>query len=197
MSRTIRRTTTIMAAFASAALLLAGCSADGGSEPPTPESPGPESTVAEPAPPPESKSPEDEAIEAAEPLVYEYFRVRNAVAKDAASYPREDLKTVAYDVALMDLENIHALMSSGDRQTGDAVVDSVEVHDTHLDEERPTVRFRACVDSSTVDIVNEAGESKTADRAGHAAFLVTVRNDAHTDGRWLVSTTEVLDRKSC
>lgn len=183
---------------ATTAIGLAACTPDDGAD--TPEAaPASQPTSAAPSPTPEpteSEEPANPDVEQARQIIEDYIRAGDAIGLDE-TYPREDLKKVAYGGALLRLENKHTMFSGPDmEQVGRAVIESIEVTETHIDEDPAYILFRVCTDNNGVDVLNASGES-VMEPSGLSAYDYFVGNDENTDGKWLVSAVSYLEDETC
>lgn len=79
---------------------------------------------------------------------------------------------------------------------GAAIVRRVRWIDARLDQDRPTVRLRVCLDSSDVVAVSKSGKRLTPANAPTMAHLTfTVMHDP--DGRWRANTVKGKGAPSC
>ncbi|MBL0884765.1 hypothetical protein [Myceligenerans indicum] len=153
-----------------------------------------------PSPSPESKSPEDLAVEAAEPMVYEFYQIEDAASQNPDTFRREEFRKVAEGTALADTVRLfEAKKERGVHQVGSTELISVDVDEVEISYEAwDRVVFRVCYDVSGLDIVDENGESTvTQDRNERGVSRVTVGTVADSDGEWHVGTVEYLTEETC
>lgn len=188
-------------------LILSGCST-GPAEPP-PVSPSPSITAAPsassspqttpgevtkrwtPGAPitslPDSQAPEDAAgvlIDELASLTPGTEEGDQALLQVATGTLLEDLQATAQEYA-----------DSGWRINGSPTVDRIEMMERNLDGTPPTFTVRACVDSSSVDVVDEQGISVLdPDRPTRSWVWYTVTSDANS---WLLSAQSFGDEVDC
>ncbi|MFC4629422.1 hypothetical protein ACFO6V_14350 [Promicromonospora alba] len=203
MSRTNRIAARTMGAVAVVALGLSLGACSGGSAPAAAPS---ESVSATASPSPTELSPEEEAIAQAEPLVSQYFQMKDEAMQDPAAFRHQQFEKVAIGTAQNDLKRFHgAAGEQGLHQTGVTEIVSLDVDKVDLTfnpkvtpPEIPYVDFNVCYDVTNLDTVDEAGDSIIpADRKDRGVIRVGVANYDYPDGPWLVAYTEYLKDKSC
>lgn len=206
-NRHSRRTTTALAASATAVLLaLTSCSTPDNDAPPlptasdTPTASEPSTTTAPSPTATMPASPEEQAVADAEAAARRYYAVMNELISNPTA-DENKIKDVTVATGQVDAYNrVDFNRSRGQQQIGDAtIVDitstlkTLEFEPTQQPPTVPTVEIAVCYDVSAVNVIDASGKSVvTADRKDRAVERLVVTNYSWPDkAGWKVASSEV------